>query len=186
MWGVKENQTLQQMWNSVLCACSWTHRCCIQGDRARAPGRWSRDVLSCHQEGWRTAEDPAVDDLVECGSENTLACQTHISAPGHEKSTGQKRHVVCLQNLFPFVHYSGWQAASSDRRGAREQNWSFWNGSPGITMTFKTDGWVKTHKKETFEICFASFCSCIKLFLRYLIKRQQPRSQARQSPRIFN
>lgn len=85
--------------------------------------------------------------------------------------------------MFPFVHYSGWQAASSDRRGAGEQNWSFWKGSPGKTMTFKTDGWAKTHKK--WEI-LNLLCFLLLLHWTLLIKRQQPQSQARKSPWIFN
>ena len=68
-----------------------TDRCCIQGDRARAPDRWWQDAPCCHQGGPPAAEAPAAENLAESGSEGSWAYRTHTSGPGRGKRIKTKK-----------------------------------------------------------------------------------------------
>lgn len=64
---------------------SGTDRCCIRGDRTRAPDRWWQGAPCCRQEDPPAAGGPAAESLAESGSEGSWAYLTHTSGPGHGK-----------------------------------------------------------------------------------------------------
>ncbi len=74
------------MWSNCDFIVSETDRCCIQGDRARAPYRWWQDAPCCHREDPPAAEAPAAENPAESGSGNSLAYLTRTSDPGYEEN----------------------------------------------------------------------------------------------------
>lgn len=92
------NTTAPTQWTVFSCylIVSGTDRCCIQGDRARAPDRWWQDAPCCHQEDPRAAEAHAAKNLGESGSGNSWAYRTHTSGPVHGKRIKKNKHCQLL------------------------------------------------------------------------------------------
>ena len=81
-----------------------TDHCCIQGDRAKAPDRWWQDAPCCRLEDPPAAEGPAAENLSESASDDSWACRTHTSGPGHGKTIEENINKV-KQSYFKIIQY---------------------------------------------------------------------------------